>query len=43
MEYIYILKLKNNKYKTNKQKYYNNKSCGICGKKGHREVNCDYF
>lgn len=30
-------------YKTNKQKYYNNKPCGICGKKGHREVNCDYF
>jgi hypothetical protein len=32
-----------NKYKTNKQKYYNNKSCGICGKKGHREVNCNFF
>lgn len=22
---------------------YKNKPCGICGKKGHREVNCDYF
>lgn len=30
-------------YKSNNQKYYNNKPCGICGKKGHREVNCDYF
>ena len=30
-------------YKSNNQKYYNNKPCCICGKKGHREVNCDYF
>ena len=30
-------------YKSNNQKYYNNKPCGICGKKGHREVNCDYM
>ena len=22
---------------------YKNKQCGICGKKGHREVNCYYF
>jgi len=29
-------------YKSNNQKYYNNKPCDICGKKGHNEVNCNY-
>ena len=30
-------------YKSNNQKYYNNKPCDICGKKGDREINCYYM
>ena len=42
-------KTSNQGYKTSNQGYktsnqgYKNKPCDICGKKGHREVNCDYF
>ena len=35
-------KTSNQGYKTSNQGY-KNKPCGICGKKGHREVNCYYF
>ena len=45
-ENIYCKKKINNYgnqgYKTSNQGY-KNKPCGICGKKGHREVNCYYF